>query len=42
MVVILKVILDLAGDYNNYSCNQCSPCFEYGIYIRTQRPNTYE
>ena len=38
MVVILKVILDLAGDCNNYSRNQRSPYFEYGSYSRTQRP----
>ena len=42
MVVKLKVILDLAGDCNNYSCIQCSPFFEYGSSSRTQRPHTYE
>ena len=42
MVVILKVILELAGDCNNYSHNQRSPYFEYGIYSHTQRPHTYE
>ena len=42
MVVILKVILELLGDCNNYSCIQRSPFFEYGSSSRTQRPHTYE
>ena len=43
MVVILKVILELAGDCNNnYKHIQRSPYFEYGSYSRTQRPHTYE
>ena len=42
MVVILKVILELMGDCNNYSHNQRSPYFEYGSYSHTQRPHTYE
>ena len=34
MVVILKVILELAGDCSNYSHNQCSPYSEYGSYTQ--------
>ena len=35
MVVILKVILELAGDCNNYIHNQRSPYFEYGSYTQS-------
>ena len=35
MVAILKVILELAVDCNNYSHNQRSPYSEYGSYTQS-------
>ena len=34
-VFILKVILELAGDWNNYIHNQRLPYFKYGSYTQS-------